>query len=214
MAYQPIENYGVIGNMRTTAHVGIDGSIDWFCFPYFDSPSIFAAILDQKKGGTFQISPSSQNITYKQFYWPDTNILVTRFHSPDGMAEVIDYMPAGEAAAESGTHELVRRINVVHGSLPFRVHCKPAFNYGRDEHSIELVENGACFHSPKLSMALTSRIPMRANDNAATAEFVLKDGEVATFTFHQVKPGEGCGFKMSEEAAHEHFKKTVEFWRH
>jgi GH15 family glucan-1,4-alpha-glucosidase len=214
MAYQPIENYGVIGNMRTAALVGIDGSIDWFCFPFFDSPSIFAAILDDKKGGTFRIAPSSENITYKQFYWPDTNILVTRFHSPDGMAEVVDYMPVGEAARESGDHELVRRINVVHGSLAFRVYCKPAFNYGRDEHSIEILENGACFHSPKLSMALTSPIPMKKAGDAVSVEVTLKEGDVATFTIHQVKPGEGCGLQLSEESEHERFKKTIEFWRH
>jgi GH15 family glucan-1,4-alpha-glucosidase len=214
MPYQPIENYGIIGNMRTAALVGIDGSIDWFCFPFFDSPSIFAAILDDKKGGTFRIAPSSENITYKQFYWPDTNILVTRFHSPDGMAEVVDYMPVGEAARESGNHELVRRINVVHGSLAFRVYCKPAFNYGRDEHSIEILENGACFHSPKLSMGLTSARPMKKNGDAVSAKFTLKEGEVATFTIHQVKPGEGCGLQLSEESEHERFKKTIEFWRH
>lgn len=214
MAYQPIENYGVIGNMRTTALVGVDGSIDWFCFPYFDSPSIFAAILDDRKGGRFKIAPSSDNVTYKQFYWPDTNILVTRFHSADGMAEVIDYMPAGEATKESGMHALVRRVNVVHGSLAFRLYCNPAFNYARDEHSVDVMNKGACFHSPNLSIGLTSNIPLKKEGNAVSAEFTLKEGETATFILHQVKAGEGCGLEMEEESAHEHFKKTVDFWRH
>ena len=81
MAYQPIENYGIIGNMRTAALVGINGSIDWFCAPSFDSPSVFAAILDDQKGGRFEIAPSGDGIRTKQFYWPETNVLVTRFLS-------------------------------------------------------------------------------------------------------------------------------------
>ncbi len=77
MPYQPIENYGVIGNMYTTALVGMNGSIDWLCFPHFDSPSVFAGILDHEKGGRFQICPTKDGARHKQFYWPDTNVLVT-----------------------------------------------------------------------------------------------------------------------------------------
>jgi GH15 family glucan-1,4-alpha-glucosidase len=79
MAYQPIENYGIIGNMRTVAHVGMNGSIDWYCYPHFDSPSIFGAILDDEKGGRFQISADADGVRHRQFYWPSTNVLVTRF---------------------------------------------------------------------------------------------------------------------------------------
>ena len=82
MPYQPIENHGIIGNMRTAALVGLNGSIDWLCFPRFDSPSVFAAILDDKKGGHFKIAPIGDEIVYKQLYWPGTNVLITRFLSP------------------------------------------------------------------------------------------------------------------------------------
>src|SRR2546429_4187439 len=102
MAYQPIENYGIIGNMRTAALVGPDGSIDWFCFPRFDSPSIFAAVLDDAKGGRFQISPMVRGLRHKQFYWPDTNVLVTRFLSPDGVGQITDFMPVGVSEGEPG----------------------------------------------------------------------------------------------------------------
>ena len=95
MAYQPIENYGLIGDLHTVALVGMNGSIDWFCFPSFDSPSVFAAILDAKKGGRFKISPTCEGITHKQYYWPETNVLITRFFSPDGVGQITDYMPAG-----------------------------------------------------------------------------------------------------------------------
>jgi len=95
MAYQPIENYGIIGNMRTVALVGMNGSIDWYCYPHFDSPSVFGAILDDKKGGRFQISASPDGVRHKQFYWPSTNVLVTRFLLPDGIVELEDFMPTG-----------------------------------------------------------------------------------------------------------------------
>lgn len=101
MAYQPIENYGLIGNMHTVALVGMNGSIDWLCLPHFDSPSSFGAILDDKKGGHFQITPT-HSATAKQLYWPGTNVLITRFLSPDGVGEVTDYMPLGVGSCASG----------------------------------------------------------------------------------------------------------------
>ena len=85
MAYQPIENYGIIGNMHTVALMGLNGSIDWLCYPNFDSPSVFGAILDDQKGGRFKIAPTAEGVTNKQIYWPDTNVLVTRSLSPDGV---------------------------------------------------------------------------------------------------------------------------------
>src|ERR1041385_5147935 len=93
MPYQPIENYGVIGNLRTAALVGLNGSIDWLCLPRFDSPSVFGAILDDAKGGRCRIAPVVAATRHKQFYWPDTNVLVTRFLHADGIAELIDFMP-------------------------------------------------------------------------------------------------------------------------
>ena len=97
MSYQPIENYGVVGNMRTVALVSMHGSVDWFCFPHFDSPSVFAAILDDKKGGRFVVRSTHKHVRFKQFYWPDTNVLVTRFLCPDGVGELQDFMPVAAA---------------------------------------------------------------------------------------------------------------------
>src|SRR5271168_1549377 len=82
MPYQPIEDYGVVGNLRTAALIGKNGSVDWFCFPNFDSPSVFGAILDERKGGHFSIAPLGEETAHKQVYWADTNVLVTRFLSP------------------------------------------------------------------------------------------------------------------------------------
>src|SRR5882757_7394132 len=117
-SYQPIEDYGLIGNMRTAALVGMDGSIDWLCLPHFDSPSIFAAILDDQKGGRFRIAPTCEKLRRKQFYWPDTAILVTRFLHDDGVGQIEDFMPVGGASAAPDA--LIRRVRVVRGKMPFR----------------------------------------------------------------------------------------------
>lgn len=110
MAYQPIENYGIIGDLRIVALVGKEGSIDWLCLPSFDSPSVFAAILDDQKGGRFKIAPASEDVTRKQLYWPDTNVLVSRFFTPEGVGEVTDYMPIHASTNGDAGHQLIRRV--------------------------------------------------------------------------------------------------------
>ena len=134
MSYQPIENYGIIGNMRTAALVGMNGSIDWYCYPHFDSPSIFGAILDHNKGGRFQVCAVGNYVRHKQFYWPSTNILVTRFLLPDGIAELEDFMPVGLPAESPWNGHLCRRIHCVKGAVRVLVICRPAFGYGRETH--------------------------------------------------------------------------------
>src|SRR5215203_5060327 len=138
MAYQPIENYGLIGDLRSTALVGTDGSIDWLRLPRFDSPSVFAAILDDEKGGRFKIAPMGDGVSRKQFYWPDTNVLVTRFFTPDGVGEVVDYMPvAAQTNGRERPRQLIRRVRVTRGVMPFRMECSPAFDYARQEHEAD-----------------------------------------------------------------------------
>jgi hypothetical protein len=103
VAYQPIESYGVIGDMRTASLVSSSGSLDWLCFPQFDSPSVFAAVLDDRRGGRFVIAPGGEGYRSKQLYWPDSIVRVTPFLPDSRVAEVTDYMPAGAAAEQSGT---------------------------------------------------------------------------------------------------------------
>ena len=110
MAYQPIENYGIIGNMRTVALVGMNGSIDWLCLPRIDSPSVFAGILDEHKGGHFKIAATNAELTHKQFYWPETNVLVTRFLSHDGVGEIRDFMPIEDTDNPSSWNRIVRLV--------------------------------------------------------------------------------------------------------
>jgi GH15 family glucan-1,4-alpha-glucosidase len=213
MAYQPIENYGIIGNMRTAALVGIDGSIDWCCFPRFDSPSIFAAILDDAKGGRFRLAPITDGIRHKQFYWPDTNVLVTRFLSPDGVGQVTDFMPVGVSEEEAGYQWLIRRVNVVRGTMAFHMTCCPAFNYARDPHEATIFSDGACFHSPVLDVELATRLPLKQDGSGVFAEFALHEGEETVFVLRQMKPEKGCNPLITEREADALFKQTVDHWR-
>src|SRR5262245_35528523 len=182
--YQPIENYGVIGNLRTAALVGMDGSIDWLCLPCFDSPSVFAALLDDQKGGRFRIAPTCEGLRLKQFYWPDTAILVTRFLHDDGVGEVEDFMPVGGSGP--APDELVRRVHVVRGSMPFRLGCRPAFDYARATHECHLDDEGARFDGPALRLSLHSSIPLRPDGDGVMAEFILQEGEKATFVLRRL----------------------------
>ena len=212
MAYPPIESHGIIGNMRTAALVGLDGSIDWLCFPRFDSPSVFAALLDDEKGGFFRIAPVGEGVVHKQLYWPGTNVLITRFLSDDGVGEITDYMPVGRLAERDGYHRLVRRINVVRGTMKFRIECRPAFNYARDAHETKVSRNGAAFHSLNLSLGLTASIPLRRDAKGVHAEVTLSEGETTRFVLSEIAADARCGAPLPEDEAVELFKDTVDFW--
>src|ERR1041385_5860929 len=138
MGYTPIENYGVIGDLNTAALVGMDGSIDFMCFPDFDSPTIFAALLDDEKGGRFKLAPTAQDLRHKQAYLPDSNILLTRFLAAEGVAEVSDFMAIDRLGH---SHDLVRRAKVVRGQMDLRMICQPRFDYGRAAHRVEARPN-------------------------------------------------------------------------
>ena len=215
MGYQPIEDYGIIGDMHSVALVGTDGSIDWLCFPHFDSPSVFAAILDDEKGGRFKIAPAGEagDVTCKQMYWPDTNVLVTRFLSPGGVGEITDYMPVGAAADGHGYHRLIRRVKVVRGEMAFRMECFPAFDYARQPHETEIDAGGACFRSSELSLGLATSVPLRKQGSGAVAGFALREDEAAVFVLREVGRGAGCGVSVSEAEAEELFRRTVAYWR-
>jgi GH15 family glucan-1,4-alpha-glucosidase len=213
VTYQPIQDYGIIGDMHSAALVGTDGSIDWLCFPHFDSPSVFAAILDDEKGGRFKIAPAKEGTARKQLYWPDTNVLITRFFTPGGVGEIIDYMPVGVPDNGHGYHQLVRRVRVVRGEMSFRVECSPAFDYAREEHETEVTDEGACFRSPGLSLGLATHVPLEENAGSAVAEFSLDEGETAVFVLWEIEADGGCGLSISEKEEEELFKQTVEYWR-
>jgi GH15 family glucan-1,4-alpha-glucosidase len=213
VTYQPIENYGIVGDMHSVALVGMDGSIDWLCFPHFNSPSVFAAILDNEIGGRFRISPVESGENRKQLYWPDTNVLITRFFTPDGVGEITDYMPVGVPANGHGYHQLIRRVRVVRGEMTFRMECTPAFDYARAEHETEITAEGACFRAPQLDLGLSTQIPLEPNGNGVLAEFTLREEETTVFVLGEVEDGAGCGVPFSESEEEELFRETIEYWR-
>lgn len=185
MAFKRIENYGVIGDLHTAALVGVDGSIDWCCLPRFDSPSVFGAILDDEKGGHFRIWAAAES-RYKQMYLPDTNVLMTRFLTPDGVGEVIDLMPWHTGSA--GVQGIVRIVRCVRGSIAFRMECLPAFDYARQGHERALKGTGALFRTPQLTLALSSTVPLSEfQAGGVAAEFVLHENDKQSFVLEMVQ---------------------------
>lgn len=217
MAYQPIENHGIIGDMHTIALVGIDATIDWFCFPHFDSPSVFGALVDGNKGGRYALSPLDDKVhRTKQFYWPETNVLVTRFLSVNGVGEVVDFMaaPGTTGAGSEHAHQLYRFVRQVRGEMRFRMELLPAFNYARDSHRVELCRTGARFFSKSLNMRLNASVPIHSEGQGCAAEFVLAAGQSTVFVFEQIPPGEEDTCTLPNHAqAEEIFDSTVSYWR-
>ena len=218
--YLPIADHGLIGDCRTAALVGVEGTIDWYCCPRFDSPSVFASILDAERGGHFALR-ADVPATTKQFYFPDTNILITRFSTPDGVGEVQDFMPVAEGAEVAGDearHRLVRRVVCVRGAMGFTATVAPRFDYGRAPHQLHLQDGVAVFQAPSLTLTLAATVPMERDGQDVRARFVLQEGECAAFILDQAPdapgaPGAAGAATCSLGEAEELFQRTVAFWR-
>ncbi len=211
MSFQPIENYGVIGNMQSIALVSTDGSIDFLCYPDFDSPSVFAALLDDKQGGRFHIAPQLTNMRVRQLYLPNTNILLTRFLAEEGVAELTDYMPIEKDAEQP--NEIVRMVCVVRGNVHFKMRCQPRFNYARSAHRTEISGRDAIFFpidSGCVPMALYSTVLLTQESQDVISDFSLQAGESAMFVFGGLRPP---GKKPELELVGQRFHKTVRFWK-
>jgi GH15 family glucan-1,4-alpha-glucosidase len=211
MSFEPIENYGVIGNMRSIALVGVNGSIDFLCYPNFDSPTVFAALLDDQRGGCFHIQPQLGKGRVRQLYLPDTNILLTRFLADEGVAELTDYMPIGTDGEQP--NEIIRAVAVIRGEVNFRMRCQPRFDYARCEHAVNIQDRLAVF-SPASDacppMALYSTVALRQESTDVTSEFRLRAGESATFVFGGVR---AQGEQPEMEFVEQRFHETARFWK-
>src|SRR5258708_976240 len=140
--YLPIAEHGLIGDLHTCALVGTNGTIDWFCCPRFDAPSVFGAILDTSRGGYWQIAPDGTAAS-RQLYLPDTNVLLTRFSGPGGVVEVADFMPV--PGGQPYRSRLIRRVTAVKGAVPVLMDLQPRFGYGRARHTVTVHDSGAIF---------------------------------------------------------------------
>jgi GH15 family glucan-1,4-alpha-glucosidase len=211
--YLPIAEHGLIGDLHSVALVGTDGTIDWYCCPRFDSPSVFGAILDRRKGGYWSVRPDVAAYTSKQLYFPDSNVLITRFLTEDGVGEVQDFMPVGEHV-RGGLHRqrVIRRVMVVRGEMRFRSEVEPRLNYGRDEHQMVAHDRGVVFHSEHMTLALECTTAVEVRELGAHAEFSLAAGESHAFTLERVTPEYvPRGYDAGE--VRELFEGTVAYWR-
>ena len=187
MPFKDIDNYGMIGDCRSAALVSSEGSIDWCCLPRFDSPSIFAKILDDEKGGFFRVWATMEG-RFKQMYLPESNVLMTRFLSPDGVGEAIDFMPWYKG--KDGMQAIIRIARCVRGSVNFRLQCVPAFDYARECHQLTLQETGAVFTGSALKLVLHADVPLHECERGGvSAEFQLKENERKGFVLEVERDG-------------------------
>ena len=211
MKYRPIEDYGIIGDLHTVALVSKGGSIDYMTFPRFDSPTIFAALLDAEKGGCFWLEPllsenEDERVTNRQLYLPDSNILLTRFLSKEGVAELSDFMPV----KDEHRHRVVRRVKIIRGEVRFRLVCAPRFDYARAAHTAELCEGGVRFRSEGLTLFLRTAVDLELDGDDAVAEFTLKAGEAAAFVLEEETEDSPT---TDESFISESFKETLNYWQ-
>jgi GH15 family glucan-1,4-alpha-glucosidase len=208
--YLPIEEHGIVGDLRTVALVGTEGTVDWYCPSRFDAPSLFGALLDARKGGYFSLRsrPSGRP---KQLYLPDTNILMTRFQGKEAVGEVIDFMVPETRSTGRARDLLVRQARAVRGRATFELACHPAFDYGRVAHTVEIVSGvGAVFTSGLGRCVLRTGVPLKAEDTTGVAAtFTLEEGESVDIELEwngEVRP-------MVPGEAEDLFTRTSDFWQ-
>jgi len=212
VSYHPIENYGIIGDLNTVALIGLNGSIDFMCFPRFDSPTVFAALLDDKKGGSFSISPEFKEMKTKQLYLPDTNVLLTRFLSPEGVGEIVDFMPVDP----NGEKRLIRRVTTVRGSVKFLLRCCPRFQYAKKSHTV--VRNGdrelvfRVKDGGDQSLRLIGTVVLTDQDGDAGAEFTLKAGDSADFLLES-ESNQGTEVDGLSGLVTASLRRTINYWK-
>ena len=218
--YPNISDHGMIGDLQTAALVTTDGTVDWFCCPRFDSPSVFASLLDADHGGHFQIAPDRDDYVSKQLYFPDTAILITRFMTPDGVGEVHDFMPVINGAA-TDRHRLVRQLRVVRGTMRFKIDIQPAFDYARGSHKVEMSENGAVFESDDMELTVHWARPAGAGPRDER-DMVEQHGDGVRAT-RTLREGESAGLVLESMGGRPRLMtpgeierlelETADFWR-
>jgi GH15 family glucan-1,4-alpha-glucosidase len=218
--YPFIADHGLIGNLQTAALVATDGTIDWFCAPRFDSPSIFGCLLDQERGGHLQTRPTVDTFRRQQLYYPDTAILVTRFLTEAGVGEVVDFMPIASTTVASDRHRLVRMVRCVRGEMTFAVDIAPRFDYGRESHETHVTDDGVVFQGARNAMSLSlvrepddarlARFQMVSEDDLKV-EVTLSAGQMRGLVLETGEPRPPRQVRVSE--AWQLFDETVQFWR-
>ena len=211
LEYPPIAEHGLIGDLQTTALVTTDGTVDFFCCPRIDSPTVFGALLDKAKGGHFSIRALADDVVTKQMYLPDTAVLVTRYLAESGVAEVADFMPIDEPGVASDHRRLIRVIRGVRGSLPFEVRVAPRFDYGRQPHRTEVKGNHAVFSTDALVLDLAATVELEDDGGDVTAQLTVGDGDLACFVLES--GADGFPTEIGNGVIVRLFEETRAFWQ-
>ncbi|EEF61998.1 glycoside hydrolase family 15 protein [Pedosphaera parvula] len=221
--YPAISDHGLIGDLQTAALVSTQGEIDWFCCPRFDSPSVFASLLSRSNGGSFKISPTTEDHITHQSYFPDTAVLVTRFMSEAGVGSVIDLMPIiDHPRSPSERHRIVRIIRAVRGQMSFVIQCNPAFDYGRGKHKVKLTDAGAVFESElgDLTLHVVGKPGHKVLEDVDTftgqeggvrLTVTLREGEISGVVLESA--AEGGPRRIPQDELTELLNGTVNYWR-
>ncbi|HSK97936.1 MAG TPA: trehalase-like domain-containing protein, partial [Euzebyales bacterium] len=211
MTYAPIAEHGLIGDLQSAALVATDGTVDWFCCPRFDSPSVFASVLDDRKGGRFALTPLSAGAVTKQMYLPDTAILVTRYLSEHGVAEVLDFMPIQDPQTATDRRRLVRAVIGIRGEIELEARIEPRFDYGRRPHTTHIDGQRAHFECAGQALHLASSWPLERDRDDVHARFTVRAGDRGGFVLSwgaeddDVLRGDGVVQRLHDE--------TAAFWR-
>src|SRR6202167_3830978 len=205
----PMREPRIVGGLRTVPLIGPDGPVDWYCPARFDAPSLFGALLDKNKGGYFSITARTSYAKPKPLYLPDTNILLTRFQGKDAVGEVIDFMVPETRSTGRARDLLVRQARAVRGTATFELACHPAFDYGRLDHELQIIQGvGAVFTSPLGRAVLRTNVSLKAEDDGVAATFTLEEGETADL--HLEWNGDVRPVLAGE--TRELFTRTQDFW--
>ena len=207
-----IDQHGMIGDLRTAALVGTDGSIDWFCPGRFDAPSVFARILDTDKGGSWDLRPVDGDVKSHQFYFPDSNVLITRFLTEQGMVEVHDFMPVLKPQDDGHRQRVVRRIQCVRGDLQLRMRLAARPDYARERPRLSAVDGGVLIESTSLRLGLSATADFAIDGDDVVADLHLSGGDQVLFVLEML--GADDTFDSCTTAdADGLFEATNAFWQ-
>ncbi|WP_434984984.1 glycoside hydrolase family 15 protein [Pseudomonas protegens] len=206
-AQRPIDAHGIIGDMRSAALVDDQGSIDFFCWPEFDSPSIFCSLLDSPAAGIFELAPVLADARRQQIYLPDSNVLQTRWLGTEAVVEVTDLLTIDDDPEQLPL--LIRRVRVVSGQATLRLHCAPRLDYGRAATGARQEGGSVCFEAPgQPGLRLLGDQPLHLERDSARAEFVLQQGQGAEFILGGVDD-----LRVRHGDSELHLTRTLKFWR-
>jgi GH15 family glucan-1,4-alpha-glucosidase len=212
--YLPIAQHGLIGDLRTCALVGTEGTIDWFCAPRFDSPSVFGSLLDPDKGGSWKLESLDEGARTNQFYLPDSNVLVTRFMSEHGVAEVHDFMPLLGAKDPDHRQRIVRRVFAVRGRAHLRMTLAARPDYGRVTPDVEHTDSGARIEGGGLRLGLTASMDgLTSKDGVLTADLTLEEGAEQALYALELLDEDQAPTSADEIDGQDLLTRTATFWR-